>query len=324
MVDARPRLISGSTHQELAKEIAELLSIPLTRTTIRRFKDGEIYVKIDESARGDDFFVIQPTCNPVNDSLMELLIMIDALKRASVHSITAVIPYYGYARQDRKASSREPITAKLVADLLTRAGVTRVLTIDLHASQIQGFFDVPVDNLDGVSLISRYFQEKRLENLTIVAPDVGGTRRARMMGKLLDAPIAIIDKRREKHNESEVMHLVGDVKDRRCVLMDDMIDTGGTITKAANALKDAGAHEVYIAATHGVLSGDAIQNLESSVAVEIVLTNTIPLQGILSEKFSVLSVGNLLAQAIGRIYRHESLSALFNDMLSTTPKRLQK
>ena len=314
------RLISGTRHVELAKAMAEYLNQPLVETTIQRFSDGEIHVKVEESARGDDFYIIQPTSEDVNESLMELLIIIDALKRASAGSITAVVPYFGYARQDRKAGSREPITAKLVANLLTAAGADRLIILDLHAAQIQGFFDIPVDNLTAIPLLAKHFKDRK--NCVVVAPDVGGVRRARMFGKLLNAPIAIIDKRRPEANKSEVMHIVGDVKGKDCILVDDMIDTAGTICAAAKALKEEGAAGISIAAVHGVLSGPAKERLEQSVAHEIVITNTV-LHTALPKKVTVLSISEHLGEAVRRIHNNESLSVLFSEELNSPLKRLQ-
>ncbi len=323
MVQPKIRLISGTNHPQLSKEVSQALKILLTPIRIERFSDGEIYVKVEQSGRGDDFFVIQPTATSVNDSLMELLLIIDALKRASVNSVTAVIPYYGYARQDRKASSREPISAKLVANLLTAAGVDRVLAVDLHTSQIQGFFDIPVDNLMPLPLLAKYFLKKKLRDIVVVSPDAGSIRRARMAAKLLSAPLAIVDKRREKHNESEAMHVIGEVHGKVCVLVDDMIDTGGTIIKATDALLNKGAHEVYVAATHGVLSGDAIQKLAHSSAKEIIITNTVA-HKLLPKKFTVISTGQMLGEAIRRIQQHESMGDLFDDLRTAPQKRLQE
>lgn len=321
MAAPKLRLISGTTHPQLSQEISDYLKVPLSQVLIKRFSDGEIYVKIDETVRGDDVFVIQPTSPPVNDSLMELLIILDALRRASVNSITVVVPYLGYARQDRKASSREPITAKLVANLITTAGAQRLLTIDLHKAQIQGFFDIPVDNLEGLSLLASYIQKKTLKDLVIVSPDIGSARVARSMGRLLEAPIAIIDKRRDA-NTVEVMHIVGEVEGKNALIIDDMIDTGGTILKATEALYKAGVREVYVAATHGVLSGNAVQKFTQSEIKEIVFANTVPHTQKLGPKFHVLSVSTLLGEAIQRIYERKSLSTLFDEMLSLPQKRL--
>jgi ribose-phosphate pyrophosphokinase len=323
MTQPNIRLISGTNHPQLSKDVSTALKIPLTPIRIERFSDGEIYVKVQESGRGDDFFVIQPTANTVNDSLMELLLIIDALKRASVHSVTAVIPYYGYARQDRKASSREPISAKLVANLLTAAGVDRVLAVDLHTSQIQGFFDIPVDNLMPLPLLAKYFLKKKLKDVVVVSPDAGSIRRARMGAKLLNAPLAIVDKRREKHNEAEAMHIIGDVKDKTCILIDDMIDTGGTIIKAVEALHKQGAIEVYVAATHGVFSSDAIERLKQSEAREIVITDTIA-HKTLPKKFTLVPIGAMLGEAIRRIHENKSMGDLFDELQTTEPKRLQE
>jgi len=282
--------------------------------TVTRFSDGETWVEILENVRGADAFVIQPTCHPANENLMELLIMIDALKRASADRITAVLPYYGYARQDRKVSPRTPISSKLVADLLTAAGANRILTVDLHAGQIQGFFDIPVDHLFAKPVLIEHLKKRfASDNLVVVAPDAGGAERARSFAKLLHSPMAMIDKRRSKPNESEVMHVIGDVEGRYAVLIDDIIDTGGTIVKAAAALLENGATGVYACCTHPVLSGEAVGRLESSPIEEIIVTDTIPLapRAARCGKIRVLSLAPLLAEAIGRIHNADSVSSLF-------------
>ena len=306
------KIFTGNSHPELAKEIAECLGLPLGRAKVGTFSDGEISVDIDETVRGCDVFIVQSTCSPVNNNLMELLIMIDAFKRASAGRITAVMPYYGYARQDRKAKSRDPITAKLVADLLTAAGADRVLTMDLHASQIQGYFDIPVDHMLGSPILANYFVDKGLgerDDVVVVSPDLGSVTRARKFADKLHAPIAIIDKRRPKANVSEIMNIIGEVENKVCILIDDMIDTAGTIANAANALKELGAKNVYACCTHGVLSGPAFDRINASAIEELVMLNTIALpekEGL--EKFKSLSVAPLLANAIERIYDDEPLS----------------
>ncbi|MGG5463164.1 ribose-phosphate diphosphokinase [Clostridium sp. B9] len=311
------KIFTGNSHPELAREIAEALDIPLGKSEVSTFSDGEISVNIKETVRGCDVFIVQSTCSPVNNNLMELLIMIDAFKRASAGRINAVIPYYGYARQDRKAKSRDPITAKLVADLLTAAGADRVLTMDLHAAQIQGYFNIPVDHLLGSPILAQYFVDKGLadrDDVVVVSPDLGSVTRARKFADKLNAPIAIIDKRRPKANVSEIMNIIGDVKDKVCILIDDMIDTAGTIANAANALKDLGAKNVYACCTHGVLSGPAFERINNCAIEELVMLNTIALpetDGL--KKFKSLSVAPIMADAIRRIYDDEPLSGLFQD-----------
>ena len=270
------KLFTCNAHPELAKEIAELMGIKSGKSTVNKFSDGEIQVSIWESVRDCDVYIVQPTCAPVNDNLMELLIMIDALKRASAGRINAVIPYYGYARQDRKAKARDPITAKLVANLIQAAGADRVISMDLHANQIQGYFDIPVDHLLGLPILTKYFREKKLEDVVVVSPDHGSVTRARNMAERLDAPIAIVDKRRPEPNKSEIMNIIGDINGKNCILLDDMIDTAGTICNAANALIELGAKGVYACATHGVLSGPAVDRLKKSPIQELVLLNTLP------------------------------------------------
>lgn len=309
------KIFTGNAHPELAKDIASALGVTVGDSNVGKFSDGEISVNTNETVRGSDVFVIQPTHNPVNDNLMELLIMIDAFKRASAGRITAVIPYYGYARQDRKAKARDPITAKLVADLITTAGADRVLTMDLHAAQIQGYFNIPVDNLRGEPILAKYFLEegfKEREDVVIVSPDLGSVTRARNFAERLDAPIAIIDKRRPKANVCEVMNVIGDIKGKTVILIDDMIDTAGTITNGANALIERGAKEVYACCSHGVLSGPAIERIEKSAIKKLVTLNTINIpQEKLSEKFEVLSVAPIFAEGIRRIYEDVSISKLF-------------
>ncbi|MDF2556797.1 MAG: prs [Bacillales bacterium] len=306
------KIFSLNSNPELAQEIAEAVGVPLGKCSVAQFSDGEVQINIEESIRGCAVYIIQSTSQPVNEHLMQLLIMIDALRRASAESITVVMPYYGYARQDRKARSREPITAKLVANLLETAGADRVIALDLHATQIQGFFDIPIDNLVGEPLLSRYFKEKNFEDLVIVSPDHGGVTRARKMADRLKAPIAIIDKRRPRPNVAEVMNIVGFVEGKTCILIDDMIDTAGTITLAANALKESGAAEVYACCTHAVLSGPAIERIDNSAIKELVVTNSIALsEKKKSTKIVELSVGKLIGEAIVRIHEHQSVSKLF-------------
>lgn len=311
------KIFSGNSHPELAKDIAEILGVPLGDANVSKFSDGEICVDINETVRGIDAFIIQSTNDPVNDNLMELLIMIDAFKRASAGRITAVIPYYGYARQDRKAKARDPITSKLVADLLTAAGADRVLTMDLHAAQIQGYFDIPVDHLLGVPILGKYFAQNgfdQRDDVVVVSPDLGSVTRARKFADRIHAPIAIIDKRRPKPNVSEIMHIIGDIKDKTCILVDDMIDTAGTITNGASALMKMGAKEVYACCTHSVLSGPAIERINESVIKEFIMLNTISLpENKKSDKFKMLSVAPVFAEAIRRIYEEISVSKLFEE-----------
>jgi len=306
-------VFSGSAHPELAKQIAAYLELPLGRCRTPRFSDGEVFAEIQENVRGVDVYVIQPTCAPVNEHLMELLVMADALKRASAGSITAVLPYYGYARQDRKAAPRTPITAKLVADLLSASGINRVVAIDLHAAQIQGFFDVPFDHLFAMPVFLEHLRPRFTEPPVYVSPDAGGVERTRAYAKRLGADLAIIDKRRERAGVSEVMHIIGDVRDRDCVILDDMIDTAGTLTNAAKALSDKGAKKVLAAATHAVLSGPAVERIAASCLDEVIVTDTIPLSAaaVATGKFRVLSVARLLGEAIKRIHHSDSVSSLF-------------
>lgn len=310
---ANVKLFTCNSHPDLAQEIATNMGLELGKATVTKFSDGEVSVCIWESVRGRDCYVIQSTNDPVNDNLMELLIMADALKRASAKSVTAVIPYYGYARQDRKAKARDPITAKLVANLITAAGINRVITMDLHANQIQGYFDIPVDHMIGQPLLTNYFKEKELDNLVIVSPDHGSVTRARNMAKPLDAPIAIIDKRRPEANKSVVMNVIGDVEGKNCVLVDDMIDTAGTICNAATALKELGANRIFAAATHGVLSGPAIERIIASPIEEMVLLNTIDLpEEKRIDKITTLSVGEIFAETISRVATNKSISSMFD------------
>ena len=305
-------LFSGNANRALSQEIADYLGVPLGEAEVSRFADGEILVQIFENVRGADVFVIQPTCRPVNENLMELLVIIDALKRASAWRVTAVMPYYGYGRQDRKVQPRVPITAKLVADLLTAAGVQRVLTMDLHAGQIQGFFTTPVDHLFAAPVLLQYFQERMLGDAVVVSPDAGGVERARAFAKRLDTSLAFIDKRRTGPNEAKVMHIVGEVEGRDVIIVDDMIDTGGTLLQAVPALLEKGAKRIFASCTHPVLSGPAVERIEGSALEEVVVTNTIPLpEDRVSKKLTVLSVAPLLGEAISRIHKEESVSRLF-------------
>jgi ribose-phosphate pyrophosphokinase len=306
------RILTGNANPELAHKITDYLGIDLAKARVTQFSDGEIQVSIDESVRGMDTFVVQSTCPPVNHNLMELLIMIDALKRASAGRITVVMPYYGYARQDRKVIPRTSISARLVANLVTVAGASRILAMDLHAGQIQGFFDIPVDHLYALPVQFDYIKKIK-GDIVVVSPDAGGVERARELGKRINATIAIIDKRREKANESKVMHVIGDVRGRTAILIDDMIDTGGTIVQAAKALVDGGAQTVYACCTHPVLSGKAIERINDSALVELIATNTIPLseEGRRSNKIKVLDVSPILGEAIKRIHSGASVSSLF-------------
>lgn len=311
-VEKHLHIFSGSANPGLAREIAAYLGLPLSEVVLGRFRDGEISVRIQKSVRGAEVFLVQPTCAPHNDNLMELLIMIDACKRASARSVAAVIPYYGYARQDRKAAPRDPITAKLVANLLTAAGADRVLTMDLHAPQIQGFFDIPVDNLTAMPLLANYFQQKQLQDVVVVSPDAGGVARARQLSQRLQAPLAIVDKRRPMPNVSEVMHIIGDVQGKTAILVDDIIDTGGTLTEAAQALVKEGAKEVYACGTHAVFSPPCLERLAKAPIKEVVVTNTIPVREGLPPNVRVLSVAPVFGEAIRRIFHDESVSVLFD------------
>ncbi|EAL9759379.1 ribose-phosphate pyrophosphokinase [Campylobacter upsaliensis] len=304
------KIFSGSANLEFAKQISKYLSLPLSDAGVKRFSDGEISVQIDESVRGKDVFIIQSTCAPANDNLMELLILTDALRRSSANSITAIIPYFGYARQDRKANPRVPISAKLVADLIEAAGIDRVATIDLHAGQIQGFFNIPVDNLYGSIVFNDYIKSKHFKNAVVGSPDIGGIARARSVAKKLGLDIIIVDKRREKANESEVMNIIGDVNGKDVVLVDDIIDTAGTIVKAAKALKEKGANSVMACCTHAVLSGEAYDRIAKGDLDELVITDTIPLKKE-HEKIKVLSVAPIFAEVIRRVYHNESVNSLF-------------
>jgi len=306
------KLFTGRANPDLAKRITEYLGIPLGDIEIKSFSDREVYVKINENVRGKDVFLVQPTCPPANENIMELLILIDASRRASAKRITAVIPYYGYARQDKKDEPRVSITAKLVANLITVAGTDRVLTMDLHSPQIQGFFDIKVDHLFAAPVIIEYFKKKNLKNLVVLSPDVGGMIRARAYAKRLSSPLAVIDKRRPMANEAEVMHVVGEVRGKDVLIVDDMVDTGGTVIAAANALRREGAKDIYASCTHPVLSGGALQKICDSPLKEIVVTDTIPLKERKeNNKIKVLSVSSLLGEAIKRIHENKSVSSLF-------------
>ncbi len=306
------KVFSGNANQKMAKEICEHLEIPQSKIELRRFSDGEIFVEIGENVRGTDVFILQPTCPPVNDHLMELVIMADAMRRASARRITAVLPYYGYARQDRKVAPRVPITAKVVAEMLMVVGVRRVLCMDLHAGQIQGFFNIPVDHLYAAPVLLNYIS-KSFENVVMVSPDAGGVERTRAFAKRLSADLAIIDKRRDRPNESKAMNVIGDVAGKTAILLDDMVDTAGTLCSAAAMLDAAGAKEVHACCSHPVLSGPAIDRLENSKIKSLVVTNSIPLQENAKQcnKITVLSVSKLLAEAIGRIHSEDSVSSLF-------------
>jgi len=307
------KIVAGNSNRALAETISGYLDVPMTKAVVRRFADMEIFVEIEENVRGRDVFVVQSTSFPANDHLMELLIIIDALKRASARRITATIPYFGYARQDRKPGPRTPISAKLVANLITHAGADRVLTLDLHAGQIQGFFDIPTDNLYASPVMVRDIKERKLKNVTVVSPDVGGVVRARGLAKRIDAPLAIIDKRRERPNESEVMNVIGEVGGQTCILIDDIIDSGGTLVNAAEALLEKGAVEVYAYITHGVLSGGAVSRITSSKMKELVITDSIqPTDAVKAARnIRVLPIAPLIGEAIARTSTEESVSSLF-------------
>lgn len=304
------KIFTGTANVDFAKELARYLDVALSSAIINRFSDGEINVKISESVRGREIYIIQPTCKPTNDNLMELLIMVDAFKRSSASNINAVIPYFGYARQDRKAAPRVPISAKLVANLLQSAGVNRIITMDLHAGQIQGFFDIPVDNLYGSIVFYDYIKAKNLKNPIIASPDIGGVARARHFAERLGLQLVIVDKKRERANESEVMNIIGDVKDKSVIMVDDIIDTAGTMVKAADVLKKNGAINVIALGTHAVFSGNAIEKIENGALDEVAVTNSIPFENH-SKKIKVLSVAPLFAEVIRRIYHNESVNSLF-------------
>lgn len=306
------KLFTLNANPELAKEIGDAIGVPLGECEVKRFADGEVSININETVRDHHVFIVQPTCAPVNEHLMELLIMCDALKRASAKTINLVVPYYGYSRQDRKARSRQPISAKLVANLLEKAGASRLITMDLHASQIQGFFDIPIDHFYALPILGGYFLNKNLENVVVVSPDHGGVVRARELAEILKTPIAIIDKRRPEPNRAEVMNIIGEVKGKICVMVDDMIDTAGSIVAGANALVDAGAKEVYATCTHAIFSGPAIERLQNSPIKEVVVTNTIPLPAEKKiDKIVQLSVGEFIGRGIIKVLSGSSLSELF-------------
>ena len=307
------KIFTGSSHPALAKEISDYIGVPLGKAICGRFNNGEIQIMINESVRGKDCFIIQPTGAPVNDNLMEILIMVDALKRASARHITVVVPYYGYARQDRKTRGREPISSKLVADLLTVAGVTRVVTMDLHAGQIQGFFNMPVDHMLSSSLLADYVKSKKLENITIVSPDLGGVTRARELADRVGAPIAIIEKRRPEPGVAKVMNIIGEVKDRNCFVVDDIVDTAGSLCEGANALMEYGARGVYAAVCHPVLTDPAIERIKASAIKELVVTNSLPIEKYkMIDKMTVLSIAPILGEAILRIFHDASVSQMFD------------
>ena len=304
-------VFSGNANRDLAKKICNYLKVQLGNAQVDRFNDGEIRIRIAEDVRGRDVFIVQPTCTPVNESLMELLIILDAVRRASARRITAILPYFGYARQDRKDQPRVPITAKLVANLLVSAGASRIITMDLHAPQIQGFFDIPVDHLFAAPVMVRYLQEKNLSNPVIVAPDVGGVKTARAFAKRLSAPLAIVDKRRDSPDKVEMVHVIGEVEGSSAILVDDLISTGGTLVEACHTLLKHGAKEVYASATHGIFSGEALRRIEDSELREVIVTDTIPRLETLPAKIMVLSVAELIGEAVKRIHLEESVSSLF-------------
>lgn len=308
-------LLAGTSNLELAKEISSYLKIPLTPIDVKNFNDGEIYVHIEKSVRGSIVFIVQPTSPPVNDKLMELLLITDACKRASAKEINVVMPYYGYSRQDRKNTPREPISAKLVANLIETAGVDRVVTFDLHVDQIQGFFNIPVDNLEAIPLIASYLLEKKIKDIVVVAPDVGGARRARKLAKILDTNIAIIDKRRPEHGVAEIMNIIGKVKERNAIIIDDIIDSAGTITNAAKALNDKGVKDIYICATHALFSGSAVERLSDDSIKEVIVTNTIDIPKEKTfDKLKIISLARLLADAITKIHEGTPMGLLFDDL----------
>ncbi len=315
MSDTALQIFTGNANPELAQEIVEFLGMELSKAKVSKFKDGEVRLEINESVRGNNVFIIQPTCAPVNENLMELLIMVDAIRRASAKSITTVIPYYGYARQERKQKPREPISAKLVANLLTAAGADRMVTIDLHTSSIQGFFDIPVDHMPAVPLLANYYREKQLENVVVVSPDIGGVTRARNLAERLNCTLAIIDKRRPEPNKSEIMGIIGDVRGKNVIIVDDMIDTAGTITNAANFLSEqAGANEVYACCTHAVFTPPAVERIQQSSIKEMLITNTIPLTEEENQcaKIQTVSIAPLLGRTIEFIHNKKSVSGLFD------------
>ena len=315
MSDTALQIFTGNANPELAQEIVEFLGMELSKAKVSKFKDGEVRLEINESVRGNNVFIIQPTCAPVNENLMELLIMVDAIRRASAKSITTVIPYYGYARQERKQKPREPISAKLVANLLTAAGADRMVTIDLHTSSIQGFFDIPVDHMPAVPLLANYYREKQLENVVVVSPDIGGVTRARNLAERLNCTLAIIDKRRPEPNKSEIMGIIGDVRGKNVIIVDDMIDTAGTITNAANFLSEqAGANEVYACCTHAVFTPPAVERIQQSSIKEMLITNTIPLTEEEKQcaKIQTVSIAPLLGRTIEFIHNKKYVSGVFD------------
>jgi ribose-phosphate pyrophosphokinase len=318
-------LLAGSSNIELAKEISSHLKIPITPIEIKNFNDGELYVHIEKSVRGSNVFIIQPTSPPVNENLMQLLLITDACKRASAKEINAVIPYLGYSRQDRKNMPREPISAKLVANLIETAGVNRVVTFDLHVDQIQGFFNIPTDNLEAISLIADYLLEKKLKDIVVVSPDVGGARRARKLAKILDTNIAIIDKRRPVHGVAEIMNVIGDVKDKNAIITDDIIDSAGTISSAAKVLKEKGAKDIYIVATHALFSGQAIERLKDKAIKEVIVTNTIDISKEKRfDKLKIISLAKLLANSITKIYEGTPMGILFDDLYKKIEEKRKK
>ena len=308
-------IFSLSSSKQLCKEICNFLNLPEGKISVKHFADGEVLVELEETVRGRDVYIVQSTCNPVNENLMEVLVACDCLKRASAHSVNLVIPYFGYARQDRKAKARQPITAKLVADLLQTAGADRVITLDLHAAQIQGFFNVPIDDLTAIPMMGQYFKAKNLEDVVVVSPDHGGTTRARKLADILDAPLAIVDKRRPKPNVCEAMNVSGDVRGKNAILVDDIVDTGGSLVAAAQIVKDNGAKTVHFAATHGVLSGPAMERIRDSALTEVIVTNTVPLSDekkAITDKVKVVSVGYMIAKTIEAIQSHTPVSDVYN------------
>ena len=312
-MNKRLKIFGGNANKQLALNICQYLGVPLGKSYVKRFSDMEIQVRIDESVRGSDVFIVQPTSTPANEHLMELLVMVDAIRRASARRITVVVPYYGYARQDRKTRARAPITAKLVANLIYAAGARRVITMDLHAGQIQGFFDIPVDHLPGVPILAEYFMQNKPGNLVVVSPDVGGVTRSRDLAEHLGVPLAIIDKRRPEPNVAKIINIIGEIKGKRVLMIDDIIDTAGTITKGAEALLERGAKEIHVCCTHPVLSGPAVERLENSVIKEIVVTDTIPVtKDKMFDRLKVLSVAPILGEAIIRIHEDLSVSKLFD------------
>lgn len=317
------KLISGTSNSQLSKEVSEYLKVPLTPVEIKKFSDGEIYVRILESVRGSDVFIIQPTNADANQNLMELLIMVDALKRASPLSITAVIPYFGYARQDKKIKSREPITAKLIANIIQIAGVNRVVFFELHTPQVQGYFDVPSDNLDINALFAEFIVDKKLKDVMVVSPDAGGTTRARAIAELIHAPLAIVDKRRQQHNVAQVQNIIGDVRGKNCFLIDDMIDTAGSISEAAKILRKHGALKVFALATHGVLSGNATQKLEDAPIEEVVISNSIAISPLKKlKKMKVISIAKILGEDIRRTHEGSSLGSFYDELYRNLEKKI--